>query len=289
MLPTLTWDEFHQRTGLSWEQATREAMTVDKEKINECNVLSDYKASNARLLFMSGDGDRREGFSCGEWSLRGGPKQALKEKVGDEGYALLTHGFMWHEDAFHIASKVVSYLGLFKYVALHARYNDFTLNFGVQPQPQDVVDELSPWLGSGTTLYIASDEPKKFAGLNTHSARVVMWADLLGPATNGLLTKERERFSQERWFKLTGPVEELICTFSKVFMGSERSSFTGHIQAMRVQADAPVTSMILNTKPLATEDVKSALTHWDSKGGAGAFSALPRNKGNVFFLQLDAD
>jgi len=285
MLPTLTWDEFQQRTGLTWEAAMKQAAMVDSKKVSTCEALPDYNAVSAKILFMSGDGDRREGFSCGEWSERGGPKQELADGVGSRGYALLTHGFMWHDDAFQIAAKVVNYLGLFNYIALHARYNDFEQNFGKQPEPQEVVDRLSPWLGPGVKFYIASDEPKKFAGLNMHSANVVMWADLLGEATNGLLTKEKARFSEERWFKLTGPVEELICAFSKVFVGSQQSSFSGHIQAMRIQAEAPVTSRILNTDDFVSESVKSDIAQWDKQGGAGAFSPLPRNKGKVFLLQ----
>jgi len=285
MLPTLTWHEFQQRTGLTWEEAKNQAVKVEPEKVQECEALSDYNSVSSKFLFMSGDGDRREGFSCAEWYLRGGPKPLLAYQVGSRGYALLTHGFMWHEDAFQIAAKVVSYLGLFNYTALHARYNDFEANFGVQPDPQQVIDRMSPWLGSGVKFYIASDEPKKFAGLNMYSADVVMWPDLLGQATNGLLAKEKERFTEERWFKLTGPVEELICAFSKVFVGSERSSFTGHIQAMRIQAEAPVTSRILNTDDFPTEDVKSDIAQWEHKGGAGAFSPLPKSKGKVFLLQ----
>jgi len=285
MLPTLTWNEFEQRTGLKWEEAKNQAVKVGSEKVADCGALSEYNSVTAKFLFMSGDGDRREGFSCGEWYLRGGPKPVLAEDVGSRGYALLTHGFMWSDDAFQIAAKVVSHLGLFEYVALHARYNDFVANFGKQPEPQQVIDGLKPWLGSGVKFYIASDEPKKFAGLNMYSANVVMWADLLGQATNGLLAKEKERFSEERWFKLTGPVEELICAFSKVFVGSQWSSFSGHIQAMRIQAEAPVTSRILNTDDFPTEDVKSDVAQWDHRGGAGAFSPLPRNEGKVFLLQ----
>jgi len=285
MLSALTWTEFQQRTGLTWEQATSQAVKVYSRKVHDCEALSEYKSVSTTLLFMSGDGDRREGFSCGVWSERGGPKPVLAKEVGDEGYALLTHGFMWHQDAFHIAAKVVNYLGLFDYVALHARYNDFEKNFGKRPGPQEVINKLSPWLGPGTKLYIASDEPKKFTGLNTFSANVVMWADLLGEATGGLLTAEKERFSEERWFKLTGPIEELICTFSKVFVGSALSSFSGHIEAMRIQAEAPVTSRILSTDAFPTDKLHSNIVQWDSRGGAAAFSPLPQDRGKIFLLQ----
>ena len=45
--------------------------------------------------------------------------------MGDAEWALLQHGFVWHPDVFAIATKAVSYLGLFDYVAMHARYGEF--------------------------------------------------------------------------------------------------------------------------------------------------------------------
>merc|ERR1719326_898291 len=40
-------------------------------------------------------------------------------------FPLLRNHFVWHPDAFDIASKVVDHLGLFSYVSMHIRYGDF--------------------------------------------------------------------------------------------------------------------------------------------------------------------
>lgn len=288
-LPTLTWEEFQEHTGTTWEQAVNQSQKLEGENFAECAQIPDYKKVTAQFLFMDGGTDnRREGFNCGQWWRNGGPKDGLKNEVGDQGFALLTHGFSWHDDAFRIAAKAVNYLGLFKYTALHARYNDFEKNFGRQPKPQEVLDSLSTWSKDGTKLYIASDEPDKFAGLDKHGAQVVMWKDLVGEgaSTDKLLDKERAKFSEERWFKLTGPIEELICTYAKIFVGSDKSSFSGHIDAMRIQAEAPTTTRVMHTDTFPVEDVKANIAAWTDKGGESAFEPLPRSKGNVFFLQL---
>lgn len=288
-LATLTSDEFTQRTGITWDDAVKQSATLDDAtNWGECDELPKYKAVPSQLLFMSGDdGKRREGFNCGEWWKRGGPKPAIREETGSDGFALLTHGFVWHDDAFRIASKIVNFLGLFNYTALHGRYNDFTANFGEQPAPQTALDSMTPWLGSGTMLYLASDEPDKFVSLDTHGAQLFKWGDFFESSTNNLLEEERKRFTPERWFKLTGPVEELVCTFSKVFVGTDRSSFSGHIQRMRIHAKAPDTSLLYHSKiePDVVEAVRKNLAAWASLGGSNAFSPLPRSEGNVFLIQ----
>jgi len=145
------------------------------------------------------------------------------------------------------------------------------------------LDSLEPWLKEGSKLYVATDEPAKFDNVDTHGAKLVMWKDLLDTKTNSLLETEKKNFGDERWFKMTGPIEELICTYSKVFVGSDKSSFSGHIDAMRIQAEAPTTTRVMHTDTFPVQEVKDNIAAWDKKG---EFKPLPRNKGNVFFLQL---
>merc|ERR1719401_1335890 len=146
-LPTLTYQEFLDKTGLTWDDALKQSQELEGENFAECTQIKDYKNVSAKFLFMPGDvGDRREGFNCGQWWRNGGPKDALRKEAGDAGFAMLTHGFSWHDDAFRVAAKAVNYLGLFNYTAMHARYNDFEKNFGKQPKPQEVADSLEPWL-----------------------------------------------------------------------------------------------------------------------------------------------
>merc|ERR1719428_1707034 len=142
-----------------------------------------------------------------------------------------------------------------------------------------------------------ADEPQKFkdAGLITSllqtrggasaGARIVTWDDLFSYTTNNVLSDLKEKFTEERWWKLTGPVEEVICTYSKVFVGSPLSTFTGHIQRMRIHAEAPVTSTLMHTDKPIMASINKQIQLWQKLDKKSTFKPLPNDKGSVF-LQL---
>jgi len=279
MLPILTWDEFHELTGLTWAGVKTQAKQVDdKVGFGECTQVPLYKSIQAEYLLMSGEGNRREGFSCGEWWKLGAPKPSLAQFSGGAGWAILTHGFMWHPDAFKVASKAIKFLGLFGYVALHARYNDFQYKEAREPA-EDIFEKLGPFLTPGTFLYIASDEPERFRKLSKHGVNVILFEDFFTNRTGNVLTHEKAKYDPERWFKLTGLVEELICTYSKMFVGSDQSSFSGHIARMRKHAHPPVESLLEHTDIFQTpSEIDAEIRKWNQE----STWRLPRTKGNLF-------
>ena len=116
-LPTLTAEEFEKEAGISWDAAKTESGRVGTGDV--CKYSSYKSLSDKRFVFL--EGNDREGFSCGDWSMRGGPTAEMKagNNVGERDWSLLTHGFVWHKDVFDIASHVVNFLGIFGYSALH--------------------------------------------------------------------------------------------------------------------------------------------------------------------------
>jgi hypothetical protein len=285
--PTLTWAEFTHRTGLSWEDAIGRAGRVDMKDM-ACKNLPPYRDIHQPILYMQGDEPRREGFACSEWAIKRGSNYSVKFQVGKPGWALLTHAFPYHQDAFDIAVKVVSSLGMFEYAALHARYNDFAYGPGRQP-PESLLLKWDPLFSShAKKLYIATDEPWRFTNITGTRVKPVFWHDLVLPST-GILHALKAQYTPERWFKLQGPVEELICTFANVFVGSDMSSFSGHIQRMRIYAKAPSTMRLVHTQDkVPSEQVKSELTEWYGRGGQNAFVRKAPDDGDEF-LQLDVD
>eukprot|EP00747_Dinoflagellata_sp_TGD_P056616 gnl/TRDRNA2_/TRDRNA2_150192_c1_seq2.p1 gnl/TRDRNA2_/TRDRNA2_150192_c1~~gnl/TRDRNA2_/TRDRNA2_150192_c1_seq2.p1 ORF type:complete len:109 (-),score=18.39 gnl/TRDRNA2_/TRDRNA2_150192_c1_seq2:59-385(-) len=100
----------------------------------------------------------------------------------------------------------------------------------------------------------------------------------------------RAKYTPERWFKLQGPVEELICTFAKLFVGTDMSTFTGHIQRMRIHAKAPNTMRLMH-KPTEIENppmqqIDAELERWDAQRGNHTFFRLPPDTGDDF-VKLD--
>lgn len=258
-LPTLSSAEFSQLVGDSWENAVHRA--ANPTSANRCSLAA-YAKIPHQFVFLSGHD--RVPFSCGEWWNFGGPTADMKRDMREDGWTLLRQGFVWHDDVFNVAAKVVDYLGLFKYVAVHARYNDFQFH-EAQKSSDSIFGKWKPWLTSGTTLYVATDEPSKFKDVELPGIQLIMWDDLFQGTTGNLLSDTKNRFSAERWFKLTGPVEELICTYSKLFVGTDKSSFSGHIERMRIHADAPVTTKLTHTDSVRQDLINSELDVWNQK------------------------
>jgi hypothetical protein len=256
VLPTLTMEEFEAETGMKWHEARVKADNALKlihfkqDKVR----LSDYEALTDKFIFM--DGSARDGFRLGQWWLEGGPINELRPELEDADWGLLRHGFVWHPDAFGIAARAIHYLGLFDYVAFHARFGDFAEKQS-QRSPDQIYENWRPLIDNASALYVATDRQDQFDGFaERHGVKLVMWPDLFTAATGNVLSEEKQRYTPERWFKLTGVVEELICTYAKVFVGTDRSSFTGHIQRMRLHADVPVPQRLTHTdgQPAAPGD-----------------------------------
>lgn len=285
-VPTLTFSEFMSRTGFSWDYVEHNASRVLTEyRDAECSPLSTYAKVSDALLFM--DGSKREGFSCGEWWQNGAPREEIAMAMGERGWALLDHGFVWTQSAFEIAAHVVSYLGVFDYNALHGRYGDFQFT-DARTDLKDILKNWPSLLENGTTLYVSTDSPQLFQKFEHPGVQVFLWEDFFGPQTGHLLTSVKAKFSDEQWFKLQGIVEEIICTFSKLFVGTDRSSFSGHIARMREEADAPTKGHNVHMEEESVEKIRDQINKWEKRDGRWSFKPLPWDVGAPFLLELRA-
>jgi hypothetical protein len=302
-LAVLTAKEFEEKVWpLTWLEAKAQAAKMKDEarpnnydqKAMDCNNIPEYKSIQDKFLMMQSTG-HREAFFCSKWWTQGGPKDTLKAYMGDTEWALLHHGFVWHEDAFAIAGKVVNYLGLFDYVAMHARYGDF-VEHDSQEGPRQILENWKEYLPNGTVLYVATDDASKFEGQQPAGVQLVVWDNFFDDSTGQLLAETRDKYSPDRWFKLTGLVEELICTYSKIFVGTARSSFTGHIQRMRIHAGAPSVIPIEHKNgethkanvPDNFPQVRKDLELWANRKNF-TWKPLDRNHGNVFIEKFSSE
>jgi hypothetical protein len=281
-LPTLTADEFLQEAGTSWHEATKAAARVGEAVACKFSTYEELK--DQRFVFL--DGELREGFACAEWWKRGGPTELVKteDKIGDRDWSLLTHGFVWHKDAFDIAAKVVNFLGIFEYNALHARYNDFQYTESRQGAAH-IWDKWEDAFKSAPKIYVASDEPEKIKALKRmEGVELFTFEDML----QTVLKDVKPQYSPSRWFKLTGPVEELICTYAKIFVGTKDSSFSGHIDRMRIHAQAPVTQMLTHTNPVELEELLPDIHAWENSSGKLQIARPYPSHGDTF-LQISSE
>lgn len=151
LVPTLTFEEFYQRehnnlnipsTFADDEHWTTRGQQGERDwkawayqnlpKVaggDPCD-LSRYDNFANNILYqteLESDSQKGRLFGCGDWAAIGQPRFTLTAHTTalaptpPEAWALLRNGFTWHPDCFLFASKIVHHLGLFNYVALHAR------------------------------------------------------------------------------------------------------------------------------------------------------------------------
>merc|ERR1712232_409121 len=144
------------------------------------------------------------------------------------------------------------------YNALHARYNDFQYTES-RTAPQVIFMKWGKVFKSlGSKLYLASDEGPKFANIGRkYGLEVITYQDI-----EPLLADVRAKYDKERWFKLLGMTEGVICTYSRLFVGSDKSSFTGHIARMRIMARAPVPQLITHMEMPNRKAIESSINKW---------------------------
>merc|ERR1712232_1095320 len=90
--------------------------------------------------------------------------------------------------------------------------------------------------------------------MSRNNIQILTWDDLFdakkaGSQLAATIAAEKKKYTPERWFKLMGPIEELICTYSRLFVGTQHSSFSGHIMRMRIHTQAPNTQRLFHTGP----------------------------------------
>jgi len=286
--PTLTAEEFETEAGHSWDVAKTSAAQVDTSGI--CDVEAYKKIEDPVLLLDGQDGDRREGFMCSNWANLGEPKtqMVLKDSAAAaREWSLLTHGFVWHDDVFRIAARAVCALGLFKYNAVHARYGDFQFKESRQDQAA-LGDAWEDVFQMAPKLYIASDEPERFAEHFSLTGVDVYTFDRVVEEFG--LKELLPEISDERWFKLTGLIEQTICAFSAIFVGSQKSTFSAYIDVMRIRAQAPYPHTLAHTSEVPAELSSQFGKTFHSWQRDGFFSKVHRQTfgaGDVFGELVD--
>jgi len=225
--------------------ATKHATTI----LSSCDV--DQYMSEDRVIYVHDDLTKSARlFTCSNWPEIGQPRFMVKGgslTIPSSYDALLRNHFVWHPEVFHLAARVVHSLGLFNYISMHARYNDF--QFKEDREAPKVImarwmDHFDRWLGKSDTIYISTDgsEPEKFVeAVNKRMKRpikVVLAADIFNDPKSPIASLLAD-MSSKRLNQLKGPIEQVICTFAKVFVGTAKSTFSGYIERMRANAEAP--------------------------------------------------
>ncbi|CAK0889714.1 unnamed protein product [Prorocentrum cordatum] len=203
------------------------------------SVLCDLSHWDAEDKFiyahMVSDTDGRI-FGCSKWWSLG---TAQLKRDGEpwtpslQAVSMLHGGFVWHQDVFNMASLIVQDLGMYKYASLHARYGDF--QFEDSKEPAGAI--ISTWFTSDLGRRLMKNTTGVYVSTDDTSGRVVdafrskgIWAkssldyfDDPGSPVAHLVSQ----WGAMRVQQLKGPVEQVVCAFGRVFVGTGHSTFTG--------------------------------------------------------------
>lgn len=280
---------------VSWPDVAQVSkFKILKGSLGKICDLSSYTSAEKVVYIQSTDQARL--FGCGAWAHLGEPKMwedskpthVKKWQPTPAAFSLLRNHFVWHPDVFAVAERVVGHLGLFNYTSLHARYGDFRGNSFFKhsvPSAEASLSSLAPlatlaFSGSNSKqLYVATDEtdPDYLQPYLQAGFKAVRWLDLLADGKQGVgpLAPVLKSMDPQRLAKISGPVEQLICSAGTVFVGTKLSTFSGYIQRLRIYLDAPVQrTLLFHTEQPSTETLQALELEqkaWARKGGADAF------------------
>merc|ERR1719277_418349 len=203
---------------------------------------------------------------------------------------MLHGGLVWHQDVFKMASLIVKDLGMYKYASLHARYGDFQFQDSREPASAIISTWFTSALGrrlmkNTTGVYVSTDDTggrgvDAFRSNGIQAKSSLDYFDDPGSPVAHLVS----RWGAMRTQQLKGPVEQLVCAFGRVFVGTGHSTFTGYINQIRYNADAPQTALLYHHVPPNEQtvlQVESAAAEWDARGGARTWAEPPPDSGTL--------
>lgn len=137
---------------------------------------------------------------------------------------LIKHHIRYRQEIFTLAEKIISALGLNEYDALQVRRNDFQYDRTLTPT-EKICDNIQVLYDKQLPIYIATDESDEqiFADLaaNFKAPKIISWRDV------------EKVCKEEIPYAWIGPIEQLICTAARRFVGNDLSTFTSYINRLR--------------------------------------------------------
>jgi len=185
---------------------------------------------------------------------------------------MIHHAVMYPNHLKKVASQMAEKLS--PYHAVHIRRGDkvFETSFSrVYHDPEWYASRIADYKEMATKVYVATDEPNRslFNPFLEHGLSPVFWEDL--PELEEILRPYLKHFPKRMFMDILGMVEQLICAYSAMFLGSGYSTFTTYILRLRkyreiIASDTSFSDAQLGL-PVAIRNIKStcdpiaALTH----------------------------
>jgi hypothetical protein len=160
-------------------------------------------------------------------------------------FRALRDGVHYKEEVFDVAARVVAFLGFEGYAAMHVRRNELQYKqvFITANQSLAGAGEL---ILPNDTIYLATDEaqPGFFSAFEERGHTVFRYQDFFGPKGGYVLKYVPAAHDS----KIIGLIEQVICACGRVFLGTELSTFSGHIPRLRGHIGVKNKNLYFHTK-----------------------------------------
>jgi len=277
-LHVVTFDEFRQQNNFPAHLSDIDVLKSLADRSDAVTITEDicdlqtYSTHDENMLYVNNpnkDASVGRLFGCTDWQELGDVHLTSREQIDSDAHvSLLRNHFVWHEEVFELAGPIIEQLGMFQYNALHYRFGDLQFTESKQ-SPSSIAEkyfdtELGRELFQNSVLYISTDtlsddvmQAFQTLGIKT------MWSKDFFENSDSPIAHLLERKGPVRVNQLKGPVEQVVCAFAKIFVGTKLSTFTGYINRLRINADAPQNgpdTLLYHTERLTEDMVKSIQT-----------------------------
>jgi hypothetical protein len=199
----------------------------DMHKYKSIKIFSDKFNSSAEVLHLEGLPHQLK-YTPYQWSSLAGVGEAL---------TIWKHAIVYPSEvqdaAMHVQRRLNSRMG--SYACLHLRRGDFTeLGWnGLAASIKGDADFLRAHIRPGETLYLATNEVNSSTLAPLLAlGHVKRWEDV---KTTALFNASKLVVSMAAFGDYVSLIEQSICARARVFYGSQRSSWTGHVWNLRLQ------------------------------------------------------
>lgn len=169
---------------------------------------------------------------------------------------LIKHHIRFRKDIFNITKDILKKLDMGRFDAMQIRRNDFQYS-KTRVSTEEVCNNTRKLFDEGLPIYIATDESREeiFEDLKTglNAANIYRWKDV-----------ERV-YKKDIPYAWIGPIEQMICSAARRFVGNDLSTFTAYINRLRGYQLAEDTNLYFHS--LANDEIKPTLIE-DFKGRA---------------------
>lgn len=225
-IKTISFKEFNKLYSTkSWEDIEKIAYTLTEDIVNTILTTTEVPSSvlkgREKIIDINDFKEKEVVFFNG--NLLGNFYLSLYTNNLPELCKYVARHIHYNKEIFYEAYKAINYLG--EYYAIHIRRNDFQYK-DLLISPEEIYGNIKEVIPEGSKLYISTDElDKSFFSILQQHYNIFFYDDI------------KHLIFEDINMDIIGPIEQIICTEAKTFIGNKLSTFSSYIYRLRGYMD----------------------------------------------------